>query len=969
MCQILEISDSSEMSKNAEEMLCYMKSVMVMEASSAVRCVRQLLKCLFGTNLIVLCQEAQLVLGLNKKCSSSSRISSSIPGLYYTIVSYPYTDFTHSLAEKAMKNVSPDINDELVSFRCLNWALQQYTISSDINLQCQVLDLLAQLVQLRVNYCLLDADQIFITHVIKQFEFIEEGQILYHSKPIISVPKILQLCDGLIASGQSPEKYIIPALQPVIEDLFLLRSMNKMDVGKELDAQREVVISTLFKLVYYPQSSRRRGQVERKTSRQVVDVILPLLSRQQIQIENQEELNILHKLLEVVASNVFRPVDILLKALFTQPKDLTIPSNINRWMCMVLTVLRVIISQANEEAVLSRLADMGISIKIYKLGLSPSLRCEKEQADSSISNYMEILPGATFARFLFQVLGVVVESLCNHAFMHTLQFCDNVFLCQQASHLLLYLTYMFQSGTFRRLTTSAMSVIKDESNEQDLQSEYPVYYTINEIENLFHKIAPFYPTLVIQWCNILTLLNYDNRKFWCKIVQPYQEPVDIEASSISMQMTEKKEIFLSCNLEMVHRGGIILLCDYVCENPTDVVQMTWLIVNHVNDIIDLSLETTVQDFISAIHRNPAASGLWVQAIINAHHNAVRKPKFWKQALNCLENIHLSQSGKLLNLLVDHFFTTHHLIVSSMCDRLACKRMEILLSEPSASQLSIHDIERFIDAFKSIGIDKRRKSPTSTHPLVQPVIQIQHIDLNKDWFVKFVRESCFSCQSPSRESAHLLSHLKYEDILSVMVSKDFQLPILEQCLFLGAKLISSSEKYLTTKSNDPFLGITESPGSALYRSAQSTLLQHLADFMTLLPRASKHQTRMHKLFSEKSFWEILFFIVPSTCCFLVTQDSLPDRNIPVDSSDDIVHLSVICCEAVVWMIATTNSVSSEMLRTTLFLLDKTLKNTELSSIIGSQSHISKLCSTISSVYRLMQCLRQDNNLPCHLPLKI
>lgn len=46
---------------------------------------------------------------------------------------------------------------------------------------------------------------------------------------------------------------VIPALKPVVEDLFLLRSMNKMDIGKELDAQREVVVSTLFKLVYYPQ--------------------------------------------------------------------------------------------------------------------------------------------------------------------------------------------------------------------------------------------------------------------------------------------------------------------------------------------------------------------------------------------------------------------------------------------------------------------------------------------------------------------------------------------------------------------------------------------------------------------------------------------------------------------------------------------------------------------------------------------
>ncbi|CAL1269720.1 unnamed protein product [Larinioides sclopetarius] len=1042
MCQILEISDSCEMSKNAEEMLCYMKSVMVMEASSAVRCVRQLLKCLFGTNLVVLCQEAQLVLGLNKKCTSSNRLSSSIPGLYYTIVSYPYTDFTHSLAEKAMKSVSSDMNDDLVSFRCLNWvkrgsdkltnvlksgtkgekanlashirlfegvvirALQQYTISSDINLQCQVLDLLAQLVQLRVNYCLLDADQIFISHVIKQFEFIEEGQILkadmliprifyflillsyerYHSKPIISVPKILQLCDGLIASGQSPEKYIIPALQPVIEDLFLLRSMNKMDVGKELDAQREVVISTLFKLVYYPQvldlffliikHSHQEGEDKwRKTSRQVVDVILPLLSRQQIQIETQEELNILHKLLEAVASNVFRPVDILLKALFSQPKDLTVPPNINRWMCMVLTVLRVLISQANEEAVLSRLADMGITIKIYKLGLSPSLRCEKEKADFNVSNACpEFLPGATFARFLFQVLGVVVESLYNHAYMHSLQFSDNVFLCQQASHLLLYFTYMFQSGTFRRLTTSAMTVIKEELSEQEVPSDYPVYYTINEIETLFHKIAPFYPTLVVQWCNILTLLNYDNRKFWSKIVQPHQEPEDVEPTTISMQVTEKKNIFLPCNLEMVRRGGIILLCDYVCENPTDVVQMTWLIVNHVNDIIDLSLETTVQDFISAIHRNPAASGLWIQAIINAHHKA---PKFWKQALRCLENIHLSQSGKLLNLLADHFFTTHHLIISSMCDRLACKRMEILLSEPSACQLSIQDIEKFMNNFKLNGIARRHpnfialcermkvllseeESPTSAHPLVEPVIQIQHIELNKDWYLKFVKERCFNSLSPAKECAHLLSHLKYEDILTVMVSKDFQLPILEQCLILGAKLISCTEKYLSSKSNDPFLGITESPGSALYRSAQSTLLQHLADFMTLLPRTSKHQTRMHKLFSEKSFWEILFFIVPCTCSFLVTQDSLPDRNIPNDSSDDIVHLSAICSEAVVWLIETTKTVSSEMLRSTLFLLDKTLKNTELSTVIGSQSHIPKIFSIISSVHYLMKCLQQNKN---------
>jgi huntingtin len=95
-------------------------------------------------------------------------------------------------------------------------------------------------VQLRVNYCLLDSDQIFLGFVLKQFEFTEEGQIplaeeliprifyflvhlpyeKHHSKCIIGVPKVIQLCDGLMASGQAPVTHCIAALVPVVEDVF-----------------------------------------------------------------------------------------------------------------------------------------------------------------------------------------------------------------------------------------------------------------------------------------------------------------------------------------------------------------------------------------------------------------------------------------------------------------------------------------------------------------------------------------------------------------------------------------------------------------------------------------------------------------------------------------------------------------------------------------------------------------------------
>lgn len=47
----------------------------------------------------------------------------------------------------------------------------------------------------------------------------------------------------------------IPALKPVVYDLFLLRAANKSDISRELETQREVVVSMLLRLVQYHQVS------------------------------------------------------------------------------------------------------------------------------------------------------------------------------------------------------------------------------------------------------------------------------------------------------------------------------------------------------------------------------------------------------------------------------------------------------------------------------------------------------------------------------------------------------------------------------------------------------------------------------------------------------------------------------------------------------------------------------------------
>lgn len=183
-----------------------------------------MLKCLFGTNLLSLWEEPQSnskTTGAGRKPGRATRLSTSLsntsasqaPGLYHTCFTSPYTLFTQSITTSSLKINTLNTDADLGSW--LSWmrkrserklantlkagnksdvsslaahirlfepvvikALKLYTIASSVNLQCEVLHILAQLVQLRVNYCLLDSDEIFINFVIKQFEYIEEGQIL-----------------------------------------------------------------------------------------------------------------------------------------------------------------------------------------------------------------------------------------------------------------------------------------------------------------------------------------------------------------------------------------------------------------------------------------------------------------------------------------------------------------------------------------------------------------------------------------------------------------------------------------------------------------------------------------------------------------------------------------------------------------------------------------------------------------------
>lgn len=57
--------------------------------------------------------------------------------------------------------------------------------------------------------------------------------------------QVMQRCDGVMASGHSVDTFAIPALQPLVLNLFVRPGSE----GPELETQREVVLSMLLRVV------------------------------------------------------------------------------------------------------------------------------------------------------------------------------------------------------------------------------------------------------------------------------------------------------------------------------------------------------------------------------------------------------------------------------------------------------------------------------------------------------------------------------------------------------------------------------------------------------------------------------------------------------------------------------------------------------------------------------------------------
>ncbi|XP_060634006.2 huntingtin isoform X2 [Anolis sagrei] len=1045
LSQILELATLQDIGKYVEEILGYLKSCFSREPMMATLCVQQLLKTLFGTNLAS--QYDCLSSNPSKSQGKAQRLGSSNlrPGLYHYCFMAPYTHFTQALADASLRNmmqaeqehdtsgwfdilqkVSSQLKTGMTSavknradkniihnhirlFEPLVIkALKQYTTTTSVQLQRQVLDLLAQLVQLRVNYCLLDSDQVFIGFVLKQFEYIEVGQFReseaiipsvffflvllsyerYHSKQIIGIPKIIQLCDGIMASGRKAVTHAIPALQPIVHDLFILRGANKADAGKELETQKEVVVSMLLRLIQYhqvlemfilvlQQCHRENEDKWKRLSRQIADIILPMLAKQQMQIDSHEALGVLNTLFEILAPSALRPVDMLLRSMFVTPSTMASVSTVQLWISGILAILRVLISQSTEDIVLSRIQELSFSPYLISRQTINRLRNDENIAstdqEQTLEDQNKYQPEETFSRFLLQLVGILLEDITSKHLNVDMNEQQHTFYCQELGTLLMCLIHIFKSGMFRRITAAASRLFTGDGFDHH-------FYTLETLNALIQSMIPTHPSLVLLWCQILLLVNYTNSTWWSAVHQTPKRHSLSSSKLLGSQTCEDSdevdsEFKLSmCNREIVRRGALILFCDYVCQNLHDSEHLTWLTVNHVQDLINLSHEPPVQDLISAIHRNSAASGLFIQAIQSRCENFAA-PTSVKKTLQCLEGIHLSQSGAVLILYVDKLLCTPFRVLARMVDTLACRRVEMLLAETmqnSTAQLPVEELDRIQEYLQNSGLAHRHQrlyslldrfrlivapetispSPVVTaHPLDgdnQPALETVNPD--KDWYISLVKSQCYMKSSLALlEGAELVNRLPPHELNSFMMHKDFNISLLAPCLSLGMHEISKDQK-------------------RLFETARRVTLNHVTAVVKKLP-TNHHVFQPLQPFETSVYWNKLSDIFGDTMVYhstmalshalsqyLVLLSKLPiSLCIPREKESDILKFVVMLLEMLSWHLIHKCIPLSIDLQAVLDCCCLALQQSNLWNLLASAEYMTHACSVINCIRFIIEAV--------------
>ena len=871
LSKLFEILNASFFYCFLDGFLLYLQKIFYQNCTEVVRCVKQVLKCIFNVNYVSLFVEVlnegpnELLKQYHCSANGSAKVTKlfEVNSLYNNLFSMSYiqfNDFYNSYSTKNddtnklmltnlsclrkwvdLKNLkvvsvqndkktSQDFNLEkflsvkIHSFEPLvNLSIKHYRISNNTQFQSQVLDFLTELVQFHINYSLLDPDNYFLDYILRQFELLENAQNSeqsqclvkrlfyflatlsrehYISTELVNISKIIQLCDGLIANGHN--QLAIDGLYIIIDNIFYyycdFHSNNDL---ADLEAQREVVLAYCYKLIgvdqvfellrlvanYYKCFNKVKWY---NLSKEIMNMITLKLSQNVIQIHDIQCFENLQSLIYDLCSTAFIE-SVNFVEYFVEEFVNCQNSPIQKCFAKFFLYLKLALFNLNEDNLLTslKLVQQKFNLQLCK---QQNDKCEDKL---SIEEF--------FVGLLFSILERSITESANIQLDNSSGESTSKLQLYLLSHYNLLITFVFQSGYYTKLTICATNYIR--SLSKSIKGDH---FNFHKTHQTFLNFSIFYPNITVSWLNLLYVLNYDN------LQETLSNCIDPKSQ------TDKAVYSDYIHTEIVKRCSIFLLCDFLSENLENVEYLSWIIINHLWEIINLCNESPVKDFIISIHRKSSSSGLFLQAVNSRSVEILSSSLLSSKILDCLERAHFNQSLPLVMFLLEKFLFNEQLAGYYKC----CKYAENIISNRlllsydlkssecsinSEKTLSIADINNLLQILKNTSYnklymtvkmikDKFYSKTTKPTKIKDPLTETKrpNIEINKIWYMDLIANYLSQPQKNTMNIIILLDKLSNEDIIQLVSSSQFEITSLKHILLFIIENVNEQEKLIKSK---------------------------------------------------------------------------------------------------------------------------------------------------------------------------
>ncbi|XP_031632927.1 huntingtin [Contarinia nasturtii] len=285
LIEIMEPFTDTESTSFFDEILIYIKTTLIYEPKMSVVCIKHLIRNMFlmtypnwkiDENLFD--YERIQTMAPHKMFDYLDEIRCQTPVPQKTSVNTTPShagskliNFLASTSTPEKQKTNSDHRNIKIFEPIVIQCLKLFT-KSDSEMQSYVLEMLCQVLQLKVNYCLLDANNIFMEFLLKLIESIETGiirnshiltpkiiKILFYlakqkEKPQMTIPKIINITDNLLANSIT-KNGSVEALYQLSYEIYFPRRIDNEPVEdsqqntKEKNTQKEVVFSMLLKFI------------------------------------------------------------------------------------------------------------------------------------------------------------------------------------------------------------------------------------------------------------------------------------------------------------------------------------------------------------------------------------------------------------------------------------------------------------------------------------------------------------------------------------------------------------------------------------------------------------------------------------------------------------------------------------------------------------------------------------------------